>query len=71
MVPFSKHTITSVDELFGRDDLVEKLIAYAKRKENVALIGTRRFGKTCIFRSLINFFHGLEDSPVFPIFLDL
>lgn len=70
MVPFSKHTITSVDELFGRDDLVEKLIAYAKRKENVALIGTRRFGKTCIFRSLINFFHGLEDSPVFPIFLD-
>ena len=63
MVPFSKHTITSVDELFGRDDLVEKLIAYAKRKENVALIGTRRFGKTCIFRSLINF--------LFPIFLDL
>lgn len=70
MVPFSKDTITSVDELFGRDDIVEKLIAYAGRRENVALIGTRRFGKTCLFRSLSNYFLEHEDSPVFPLFLD-
>lgn len=70
MVPFSKDTITSIDELFGRGEIVEKLIAYAGRRENVALIGTRRFGKTCLFRSLNNYFLEHEDSPVFPLFLD-
>lgn len=70
MEAFSKHTIVSIDELFGRKEIVEKLMAYAKRRENVALIGTRRFGKTCLFKSLNNFFLTAEDASVFPVFLD-
>ena len=70
MEPFSKHTIDSLDQLFGRKDLVDKLLAYAKRKENVALIGTRRFGKTCLFKSLQKHFLIDEEAPVFPVFLD-
>lgn len=70
MEPFSKHTIEHVNELFGRKNLVETLWAYAKRRENVALIGTRRFGKTCLFKSLCRDFLTAENSPVFPVFLD-
>ena len=70
MEPFSKHTIESVEDLFGRKELIENLLAYAKRRENIALIGTRRFGKTCIFRSLRNYLLKTEDAPVFPVFLD-
>lgn len=70
MEPFSKHTIDSLDQLFGRKDLVDKLLAYAKRKENVALIGTRRFGKTCLFKSLQKHFLIDVEAPVFPVFLD-
>jgi hypothetical protein len=70
MEPFSKHTIEHVNELFGRKSLVETLWAYAKRRENVALIGTRRFGKTCLFKSLCKDFLSAKDSPVFPVFLD-
>lgn len=70
MEPFSKHTIESVDDLFGRKDLIETLLAYAKRRENVALIGTRRFGKTCILKSLRNYILKTENIPIFPVFLD-
>ena len=70
MEAFSKHTIESVEDLFGRKELIDTLLAYAKRRENVALIGTRRFGKTCIFKSLRNFLLESEDAPVFPVFLD-
>ena len=70
MEPFSKHTIESITDLYGRDELISSLKAYARRRENVALIGTRRFGKTCLFKSLCNLFLTSEDSPVFPVFLD-
>lgn len=70
MEPFSKHTIETVDDLFGRKELIETLLAYAKRRENVALIGTRRFGKTCILKSIRNYLLNSGDAPVFPIFLD-
>lgn len=70
MEPFSKHTIESVEDLFGRKELIETLLAYANRRENVALIGTRRFGKTCIFKSLRSCLLKNENAPVFPVFLD-
>lgn len=70
MEAFSKHTIVLIDDLFGRKEIIEKLQAYAKRRENVALIGTRRFGKTCLFKSLNNYFLSAEEAPVFPVYLD-
>ena len=70
MEPFSKHTIESVEDLFGRKELIETLLAYAKRRENIALIGTRRFGKTCIFKSIRSCLLETGDAPVFPVFLD-
>lgn len=70
MVPFSTNTITALDHLFGRGDIIEKLKAHANRRENVAIIGTRRFGKTCMMKSFENYFKNTEDSPVYPIFMD-
>lgn len=70
MVPFSTNTITDLNHLFGRDDIIGKLKAHANRRENIALIGTRRFGKTCLMRSFENYFRALEESPVYPIFMD-
>lgn len=68
-MPFSTDVITSADELYGRKELIESLQISAKMNINVQLIGTRRFGKTCIFRSMCNVL-SKEDSPCYPIYLD-
>ena len=67
--PFNTNIITSVNELYGRKELVESLRMSAMMHINVQLIGTRRFGKTCIFRSMCNELSS-EDSPCYPVFLD-
>ena len=70
MEPFSINTIDSINELYGREDIIYKATAYANRRENIAFIGSRRFGKTCLLKSLYNHFHEIEDSPVFPVYYD-
>lgn len=68
-VPFSTDVITSADELYGRSDLLESLRMSAMMHINVQLIGTRRFGKTCLFRTMCNELSG-DDSPCYPVYLD-
>ena len=68
-MPFSTDVITSANELYGRNDLLESLRMSAMMHINVQLIGTRRFGKTCLFRTLCNELSG-DDSPCYPVYLD-
>ena len=68
-VPFSTDVITSANELYGRNDLLESLRMSAMMHINVQLIGTRRFGKTCLFRTMCNEL-SRDDSPCYPVYLD-
>lgn len=68
-VPFSTDVITSADELYGRGDLLESLRMSAMMHINVQLIGTRRFGKTCLFRTICNELSN-DESPCYPVYLD-
>ena len=51
--PFEIIDITNKSSLYGRDALLRKLIILAKRCENASIIGARRFGKTCLLKSII------------------
>ena len=62
--------ITNIDKLYGRSSLVRKLSILAKRCENTSLIGTRRFGKTSLLRSMVNHIRSNEEIKVYPIYLD-
>lgn len=68
-IPFSTDVITSADQLYGRKELLDSLRMSAMMNINVQLIGTRRFGKTCLFRTMYS--ELLQDnSPCFPVYLD-
>lgn len=68
-VPFCTDVITSAEELYGRKDLLDYLRSCAQMRINVQLIGTRRFGKTCLFRTICNEL-SKDDSSCYPVFLD-
>lgn len=66
---FDNNTIDSIENLYGRKDLVETFLTLAKENTNAALIGCRRFGKTCMFKTLEKIMRK-ENSPCYPIYLD-
>jgi ABC-type transporter Mla maintaining outer membrane lipid asymmetry ATPase subunit MlaF len=51
--PFEIIDISNKSNLYGRDALLRKLTILAKRCENASIIGARRFGKTCLLKSII------------------
>lgn len=70
MIPFQTGVdITNIDGLFGREEQIESLKNIAIRHENAGLIGTRRFGKTCLFKSMEVLLKQLE-CDVFPVYFD-
>ena len=68
--PFEIFDITNKEYLYGRDALIKKLIILAKRCENASIIGARRFGKTCLLKSISAFLKENDDIPVYPLYLD-
>lgn len=68
--PFEIIDITNKSSLYGRDALLRKLIILAKRCENASIIGARRFGKTCLLKSIISEIKESNDIKVYPIYLD-
>ncbi|KAA6351901.1 hypothetical protein EZS27_000698 [termite gut metagenome] len=70
MTPFSQVTITDPNELFGRKELIEKLLSLANRHDNVAIIGTRRFGKTCLLKCIETVLRRDDKSTSYPIYFD-
>lgn len=63
--------ITEIDQLYGRNREIETLISCAKRKGNAGIIGARRFGKTCLMKSLESYLSSNENSEVYPLYFDV
>lgn len=68
--PFEIVDISNKSNLYGRDILLRKLLILAKRCENASIIGARRFGKTCLLKSIISEIRDSNDIKVYPIYLD-
>lgn len=63
--------ITEIEQLYGRSREIETLISCAKRKGNAGIIGARRFGKTCLMKSLESYLQKNEDIGVYPLYFDV
>ena len=69
-IPFEVKDIENPKELFGRDDLLQRLMVDASLKENVNIIGVRRFGKTCVLKSAFTLLRSKKDCTVYPLYVD-
>ena len=69
MKPFEMSTITRPENLFGRAELLKRLTALARRNDNVQIIGSRRFGKTCVLRCMYTILR--SEETVYPIYFDM
>lgn len=63
--------ITEIGQLYGRSRAIETLISCAKRRGNAGIIGARRFGKTCLMKSLESYLSSNENSEVYPLYFDV
>lgn len=63
--------ITNVNELFCREKEINSLISYARRKENVGIIGARRFGKTCLLKSMESYISEHPEINAIPVYFDV
>lgn len=69
-IPFQIYDISKQEELFGRDELIKRLMIDLSSKQNVNIVGSRRFGKTCVLKTLFNIIKSEDKLSVFPVFLD-
>ena len=63
--------ITSTKDLFGKNREIETLISCAKRKGNAGIIGARRFGKTCLMKSLETYLVNNSSIGAYPLYFDV
>ncbi len=70
MTAFLQVEITDASKLFGRKELIEKLLMLSNRHDNVAIIGTRRFGKTCLLKCIETALQQDDKSTSYPIYFD-
>ena len=70
MEPFIVVDITDIEQLYGREHQIEILKSCAKRKSNAGIIGARRFGKTCILRSMESFLKQNPEYDAYPLYFD-
>lgn len=68
--PFQLHDISNREELFGREKLIEHLFVNASMRLNVPIIGARRFGKTCLLKTVEKIIKKDGDLGLYPIYLD-
>ena len=72
MEPFIvNRDITNIKDLFCRENVIKTLVSCAKRKENVGIIGARRFGKTCILKSMESYINNHPEINAIPIYFDV
>lgn len=69
-IPFEIHTISNPEDLYGRESLLKKMTVLAKRKENTEILGARRFGKTCMLKSMHTLIRKSGNISVYPVYLD-
>ncbi|MBR4729483.1 MAG: hypothetical protein IK075_04410 [Prevotella sp.] len=71
MVPFNNNIVTDVNLLFGRKKLLETLDKYILSNINLSIIGTRRFGKTSLLRTVQKkLIKQGDEAPCIPIYMD-
>ena len=70
-IPFKNFDISDPELLFGRSQLLDTLIDHAERLDQIELIGARRFGKTCLLKSLCTSLKTEGEHNAYPIYLDL
>lgn len=72
MEPFIvNNAIEDVESLFGRSKSIETLISCAKRRENAGIIGARRFGKTCLLKSMRSYLESHPEINALPVYFDV
>lgn len=69
-IPFEVRDIDNPDELFGREQLLNALLIDASLKQNVNIIGARRFGKTCLIKTAYSVIRSKEELSLYPIYID-
>lgn len=69
-IPFQIHDISKQEELFGREELIKRLMIDISSKQNVNIVGARRFGKTCVLKTIYNIIKSDEQLTVYPVYLD-
>lgn len=57
--------------LFGRDDDLKILCAFAEGLHQIEIIGARRYGKTCLIKCFITKQKNNENRKTYPVYLDL
>jgi len=67
---FSRSYIINPDELFGRNELLDKLVMLANNKYCVSITGLRRFGKTSVLKCLEYKLRSDSISKVYPVYYD-
>ncbi len=70
-IPFEVKDISNPGELFGREQLLNKLLIDASLKQNISIIGARRFGKTCVLKTIQSMLKKRNDFHVYPVYLDV
>lgn len=69
MKPFNTDVIDDLALIYGRDIVIEELKSNADRAENAGIIGSRRFGKTCLLKSMESFLKN-SSSKAYPLYYD-
>lgn len=62
--------ITNPNQLYGRDIILNQLLAHVKRNNNVQLIGMRRYGKTSLLKCLEYLINEQLQESIIPIYFD-
>lgn len=72
MEPFIVNSdIIDLKKLYGRDKIVKTLISCLQRRENAGIIGARRFGKTCILKSMEAYISEHKEYNAIPVYFDV
>jgi len=71
-LPFqTSKDIDNPQDLFGREEDLNKLCDYAEGLHQVEVIGARRYGKTCLIKSFVTLQKKNARKVAYPVYLDL
>lgn len=72
MEPFIvNNVIEDLNNLYGRSKCIDALVSCAKRRENAGIIGARRFGKTCLLKSMLSYIESHNESNALPLYFNV
>ena len=69
--PFQVYDINEPSILYGREQLLDNLLVAARLKQNINIIGARRFGKTCVLKTSCTLLKRLDNITVYPVYIDV